>query len=76
MERRTLTINQVHQFMLDYQAQHKQPPTLREIVEGSDRIRHASSARYVLLCMSTLGLVEVVNEPNYPRRFKAREEKE
>jgi len=63
-----LTSDKVHEFMLNYQAEHRRPPSLSEIAEAIPELRYRSSARYTVRTLVAQGKVM----PTGPRRSSRR----
>jgi hypothetical protein len=66
-----MTHLEVHQFMLGYQDEHGKPPTLREITSEIEGLNHASSTRYTVRILLSMGLVEETDPEGMTRRYKA-----
>jgi len=67
----TTTKDAVYQFMLDYQAEHVEPPTMAEIQERFEALAYRSSVRYVMNQLVEDGRVEDIGLPGSPRRYQA-----
>lgn len=64
----------VYQYMLEYQRQTGEPPTMRDIVAHIKKLNYRSSARFTLLKLEEKGLAEQTKPPFMSRRWRACQE--
>lgn len=61
----------VHKFMLDYQVEHKKPPTMEQISNAVGTLNFKSSARHTLETLVQDGRVKIDGAEGESRRYQA-----